>query len=164
MALQAYEEQQSMPMWVQFIWLAPLTYIGIANLLWPLLADLGWARDHLLYWSLVIVGFVLVGTLFISFRRMIVVVDDKALHVKYGIVRRSFSLIRIQAVHPSSRRRRGPFGFGQRGWRMIGVRGGVEFTVAEGKRIRSYLVSSRYPELLVAAVRDRTGLPSAGMQ
>jgi hypothetical protein len=154
-----------MPMWVQIIWLAPLTYASIANLLWPLLADLGWARDHLLYWSLVIVGFVLLGILLISFRTLIVVVDENALHVKHGIVRRSFPLLRIQAVHPSSRRRWGLFGFGQRGWAIIGgARAGVEFTVAEGNQMRPYFVSSRHPELLVAAVRDRTGLPSAGMQ
>ena len=158
--MQPYVEKQSEPIWLQILCFATLTYVGIANLAWPLLADLNSARNHLLYWSLVLPAFVLFGLLPVSFRSMTIEVDDEALRVKWGIVRRSFPLTRVQAIRPSSARPSWRFPFRQRGWSIMGVRGGAEFTLAQGDRKQSYFVSSLCPDLFVSAVRDRTGLPS----
>lgn len=114
------------------------------------------------YFPLMLLAAALVALAFVSFRRMRIEVSDAVVRVSFGVLRRSLPLETIRGCEVKRYNWivYGGWGVrfalgGRRAWSMPGVPGGVEFTVAEGTRVRRYFLSSRYPELLAAAVEGR---------
>jgi hypothetical protein len=108
-----------------------------------------------------VAGVLLVGVLF-SFRRLHIQVSDDAIRFRFGVFGKTLPLADVQGCEPQKYRwlTYGGWGIrfalgGRKAWSMPGVPEGVEITVAEGKRVRRYFVSSRSPELLAEAVRGR---------
>jgi len=155
-----YQEEVSAPLWLQAVIL-----IGVVALIAGVVGtaasgDGGW--PIYLYYPLM--AFLTASLLFVffSFRRLQVAVSDEELRFAFGILKKSFPLGSIQSVEAKRYRwlTYGGWGIrfalgGRRAWSMPGVPAGVEFTVAEGTRVRRYFVSSRSPALLAEAVRAR---------
>jgi hypothetical protein len=168
--LPAYEEEIPLPAWFQLILLAGLAAIAFAVIA-SALSGLDGAGTYAVYYLAMTVAFVFVVFAFVTFRRLTIAISDDEVRFGFGVLRKSIPLERIQACEPKRYKwlTYGGWGIrfalgGRRAWSVPGVAGGVELTVAEGRRVRRYFVSSRYPELLAESVGDRPGLPSAAPQ
>jgi hypothetical protein len=155
-----YEEEVDPPLWLVATLLASLvaTVFAVAA---PAFESAGW-KLYAWYFPLMLFAAALLVISLLSFRRLRICVDDRAVRFNFGLLRKSLPLENIQASEAKGYRwlTYGGWGIryargGRRAWSMPGVPGGVEFTVAEGTKVRRYFVSSRYPELLAAAARER---------
>jgi hypothetical protein len=156
-----YEEEIGAPPWLMAVLAVGLIAMAVAMVTPAFDDEAGWSLYWWYYPSMLFAGALLVLALF-SFRRLRIQVSDTAVQFRFGLLRKSLPLGKIQGCEPK-RYNWLPYGGwgvrftlgGRRAWSMPGVPRGVEFTVAEGTKVRRYFVSSRSPELLAEAVRGR---------
>jgi hypothetical protein len=168
--LPAYEEEIPLPAWLQLLLLAGLAGTAFAVIA-PAFSGLDGAGTYAVYYLAMAAALAAMVFAAATFRRLTIAIGEDDVRFGFGVLRKSIPLERIQACEPKPYKwlTYGGWGIrfalgGRRAWSVPGVAGGVEFTVAEGKRVRRYFVSSRYPELLAQCVGDRPGLPSAAPQ
>jgi hypothetical protein len=156
-----YEEDIDAPLWLMAILATSLAVLLAASVTVALDPDAGW-RLFIWYYPLIALIAGLLVAVIISFRRLRTEVSESAVLMSFGFVHKTLPLSNIQKCE--TRRYRwltyGGWGIryasgGRRAWSMLGVSDGVEMTVTEGRRVRSYFVSSRSPELLAAAAGGR---------
>jgi Protein of unknown function (DUF3093) len=155
-----YQEEVPAPFWLQTVIL-----VGIGALIAAIVAaaagdDTGWP----LYVYYPFMAFLAAALLLVllSFRRLKIAVSDQDLHFAFGVFKKSFPLASIQRAEAKKYRwlTYGGWGIryalgGRRAWSLPGTPEGVEITVSEGKRVRTYFVSSRSPALLAEALTAR---------
>lgn len=156
-----YEEEIGAP-----FWLMALLAAGLAAMVFAVIAvafddEADWKLFVWYYPLMAVAGALMVGAL-LSFRRLHIQVGEDAVRFRFGVFGKSLPLADVQGCEAQKYRwlTYGGWGIrfalgGRRAWSMPGVPEGVEITVAEGKRVRRYFVSSRSPELLAGAVRGR---------
>jgi hypothetical protein len=156
-----YEEEVPMPAWFQLILLAGLAGIAFAVIA-PAFSGLDGAGTYAVYYLTMTVALALMVFAVVTFRHLTIAVSDDEVRFGFGVLRKSIPLERIQGCEPKRYKwlTYGGWGIrfalgGRRAWSVPGVAGGVELTVAEGKRVRRYFVSSRYPERLAEALEGR---------
>lgn len=160
-SLLRYEEEVPVPLWFQLVLFGCLVAVGFAVVL-PAFGKGQSATSYAVYYLVMVVALALTVFVFVSFRRLSIAVSDEEVRFGFGVLRKS---IPVEAIRACEAKRYnwlayGGWGLrfalgGRRAYSMPGVAGGVEITVAEGKRVRRYFVSSRYPERLAEAVRGR---------
>ena len=154
-----YEEETAAPFWLMTVLAAVMVALVFAAVAVALDDEAGWALFAWYYPLMLVVGVLLVGA-FISFRRLRTTVSDETIEFRFGFLRKSLLLMDIQSCEVQKYRwlTYGGWGIrfatqGRRAWSMPGVPEGVQITASEGRRVRRYFVSSRFPELLAEAVR-----------
>ncbi|MCJ7492460.1 MAG: DUF3093 family protein [Dehalococcoidia bacterium] len=156
-----YQEEVPAPLWLQAVILFGVAALVAGVAVSAATGQVGWQTYALYYPFMALVGALLVFVFF-SFRYLRIAVSDEELRFAFGMLRRTLPLAAIQSVEAKKYRwlTYGGWGIryalgGRRAWSLPGVPEGVEFTLAEGTRVRRYFVSSRSPELLAEAVRGR---------
>jgi len=166
----SYEEEIGAPFWLMALLAAALAAMVSAVIAVALDGEADWTLFAWYFPLMAVAGALLVAAL-LSFRLLHIQVSDDAVRFRFGAFGRSLPLRNVRGCEAQKYRwlTYGGWGIrfalgGRRAWSMPGVPEGVEFTVAEGKRVRRYFVSSRSPELLAEAVRGRRGLPSGTLR
>lgn len=147
------------------LWLPAVIIVGLAAVIAAIIAgaagdDTGWP-PYVYYPFMALLAAALLLA-FLSFRRLKIAVSDQDFRFAFGVLRKSFPLASIQRVEAKKYRwlTYGGWGIryapgGRRAWSLPGTPEGVEVTVSEGKRVRTYFVSSRSPALLAEALTAR---------
>ncbi|MEX0761830.1 MAG: DUF3093 family protein [Dehalococcoidia bacterium] len=102
--------------------------------------------------------------LLVNFTTLGVIVNERGVEVSRGMFRRFFPIADIASAEPRPLDRTR---YGNRAWAMLFVKTGVELTVTEEGTKRAYYISSRRPDELAQAVRERissANTPSTGEQ
>jgi len=158
--LRSYRFSESVPM-PGWFWAILLVGIGgvIAGMIAPLLDGArSWAWYAAYYPSMLVALAVLVAAMGI-FQRLRIAVTDERVEFGFGILRRSLPLASIQSCEVK-RYNWLPYGGwgirfstgGRRAYSMPGVPRGVEITVAQGRKVRRYFVSSTQPERFASSL------------
>ena len=156
-----YEEEVPAPIWFEAVILVGVVALIVGVAASAAGGQAGWPTYALFYPFMALLGALLLFA-FAAFRRLCIVVSDTELRLAFGILRKSVPLTAIQSCEAKDYRwlTYGGWGIryalgGRRAWSLPGAPRGVEVTVAEGRRVRRYFVSSRSPELLAEALRSR---------
>jgi hypothetical protein len=159
--LPEYEEELPMPAWFQSILLVALGAVVFAMVL-PAFEGFGGAGAFAAYYLVLTSALALMLFAIVTFRRLTIVVGGEEVRFGFGVLRKAIPFERIKSFEAKRYDWLvyGGWGVrfslgGRRAWSVPGVPKGVEFTVEEGRRVRRYFVSSRYPERLVEAVERR---------
>jgi len=153
-----FSESVTMPLW---FWAILLVGIGgvIAGMIAPLLDSAeSWTWAAIYYPSMLVALAALVAAMGI-FRRLRIAVTDERVEFGFGVFRRSLPLASIQSCEVK-RYNWLPYGGwgirfstgGRRAYSVPGVPRGVEITIAQGKKVRRYFVSSTQPERFASSL------------
>jgi hypothetical protein len=153
-----FDESIPMPLW---FWVILLVGIGgvVAGLIAPLLDGArGWTW-YATYYPAMLLALAALMLVMGNFRRLRIAVTDERVEFGFGLFRRSLPLASIQSCEVK-RYNWLPYGGwgirfstgGRRAYSMPGVPRGVEITVAQGRKVRRYFVSSTQPERFASSL------------
>jgi len=150
-----------MPVWFQFILLVALGVVVFAMVL-PAFEGFAGAGAIAFYYLALTSALALMLFAIVTFRRLTIVLGREEVRFGFGVLRKSIPFERIKSFEAKRYNWLvyGGWGIrfslgGRRAWSVPGVPEGVQFTVEEGRQVRRYFVSSRYPERLVEAAKRR---------
>jgi len=159
--LPEYEEELPMPAWFQAMLLIVLAAVVFAIVL-PAFGSFSGGGAVAAYYVALTAALASMLFAIATFRRLKIVVSHEQIRFGFGVLQKSIPFERIKSFEAKRYNWLiyGGWGIrfslgGRRAWSVPGVPEGVELTVEEGKRVRRYFVSSRYPERLVEAVERR---------
>ncbi len=151
-----------MPGWFTGMLLVALAAVVLVMVL-PAFEPIGGGSGGIaVYYGVMTIAFAVTAFAMLTFRSLKVVVSEGQVRFGFGLLRKSIRFEQIKAIEAKRYRWLiyGGWGVrlsfsGRRAWSVPGVPAGAELTVEEGRRVRRYFVSSRFPERLLEAMQYR---------